>query len=172
MVATRYPLIATKLFRFLFPAILLCSCSSPKEVSFKSGGVTQTFTQGKSAISTDFENYIYPDATTSGSVSAEGENDEQSKFLMLSSKSPIESVRKWYQDKLKSENWKIVNQQAQPKLISITGSKNNTELSVMITEDNNNTSISLSLSKQVDSNYNDDSNRENFVPNKDTPPTD
>lgn len=172
MVARHYSSIATKLFGFLFPAILLCSCSNAKEVSFKSGGVTQTFAQGKEAVSTDFENYIYPDATTSGSVSAEGDNDEQSKFLMLSSKSPIESISKWYQDKLKIESWKIVNKQEQPKLISITGSKNNTELSVMITGDNDNTSISLSLSKQVDSNYNDDSNRENFVPNKDTPPTD
>lgn len=167
----RYPSIAMKFFRLAFPAILLCSCNNPKEVSFKSAGMTQTFSQGTSAISPDFQNYIYPDATTSGSVSAEGENDEQSKFLMLSSKSPMEAVSKWYKEKLKSENWKIVNQQEQPKLISITGSKANIELSIMLTEDNN-TSISLSMAKQVDSNYNEDTSRENFAPNKETPPTD
>jgi hypothetical protein len=172
MVATRYSSIAKKLVGLVFPIILLCACSPAKEVSFKSAGVTQTFSQGTMAISPDFKDYIYPDATTSGSVSADGENNEESKFLMLSSKSPIESVSKWYRDKFKSENWKIANQQEQPKLISITGSKDKTELSVMITEDNNNTSISLSLAKQVDGNYNDDKNGENFVPNKDTPPTD
>ena len=172
MVAMRYSSLAKKIFGLLLPVTLLCACSNQKEVSFKSGGVTQTFSQNTSAISDDLKDYIYPDATTSGSVSAEGENDEQSKFLMLSSKNSIETVSKWYRDKFKSANWKIVNLQEQPKLVSLTGCKNNTELSVMITEDNNNTSISLSLAKQMEGNYNDDSNSENFIPNKDTPPTD
>jgi len=172
MVSRRYQLLAPKLLGFTLPAILLCACNSAKEVSFKSGGVTQTFSQEASKTSLAFENYIYPDATTSGSVSADGENDEQSKFLMLTSKSPIDSVSTWYKDKLKTDNWKIVSQQEQAKLISITGAKNNSELSIMITEDGGITNISLSIAKQVEGNYNEDTTRENFTPNKDTPPTD
>ncbi len=161
-----------KYIAFLLASCLLYSCGNAKEVSYKSSGVTQTFTEGKASVSKDFESYIYPDATTAGSVSAEGENEEQSKFLMLTSKASLDTVSKWYRDKLKEEQWKIVNQQEQPKLISITGCKNNTELNVMITEENGSTSISLSIAKQVDSNESDENKSENYVPNKDTPPTD
>lgn len=162
-----------KLFAILNLSLLLCSCGSPKEVSFKSAGVTQTFTPGSSAVSITFEKFIYPGATTSGSVSAEGENSEESQFLMLTSKDPIEKVSKWYQEKFKAENWKITGQQEQTKLISITGTKENTELSAMLTEDNGHTSISLSMDKQTNSNdFGDENNKENFVPNKETPPTD
>jgi hypothetical protein len=156
----------------LLPAILLCACGSAKEVSFKSGGVTQTFSQGPSNNPSDSQNYIYPGATASGSVSAEGENEEQSKFIMLSTQSSMATVSKWYKEKFSSDNWKIVNEQEQPKLVSITGAKDNSEMSVMISDDNGKTNISLSLAKQVDSNYADDTKNENFVPNKDTPPTD
>ena len=133
---------------FSIPVIFLGACGNAKEVSFKSAGVTQTFMQGKSAVTPDFEDYVYPDATTAGSVSAEGENQEESKFLMLSSKNSLGAVSKWYKDKLKDNNWKIVNQQEQPKSFSIAGSKNNTEISVTLAEDGNNTSISLSLAKE------------------------
>ncbi len=151
---------------------VLSACGNPQQVVFKSSGTTETFSQGQSAIPKDFENLVYPDATTAGSVSAEGDsNNEQSKFLMLSSKSPVDKVSKWYQDQLKKENWKMNSPQEQPKLISLTGHKDGTELNIMITEDNGATSISLSIAQQSEGAYNEE-NHENELPNKTTPPTD
>jgi len=170
--ATRYSLSFQSLAIIFFLASLLSSCSNTKEVVYKSNGVTQTFKEGKTAVPKDFEDYVFPDATTSGSVSAEGENDEQSKFLMLSSKSSVEAVSKWYKDRFKSSHWKIINLQEQPKLISITGRKDSTELNVMVTDDNGSTSISLSIAEQVDANYTDENNHENYTPNKEIPLTD
>ncbi len=166
----QYPFIRSLALLVLVSSI--CACSNSKQVVFKSGGLVETSTEGKTAIPKEFENYVFPDATTSGSVAAEGDNQEQSKFLMLSSKSSLDIVSKWYREKLKSDQWKITNILDQAKLISITGRKNNTELNVMLTEDNNATSISLSFAEQLDNVENDENNHENFTPNKDVPPTD
>lgn len=172
MAQRTYLSLAAKSLAFLSAVGMLFACGNSKEVVFKSSGVTQTFAEGKSGIPKDFENYIYPDATTTGSVSAEGENDEQSKFLMLTSKTSPEIVSKWYRDKLKSEQWKMVNQPEQSKVTSITGCKNDTEFNVMVTEESGTTSISLSIAKQIDDTENDENKSENYQPNKDTPPTD
>ena len=172
MMPGRYQSVFSKSLVILFCVSLISACGNSKQVVFKSSGVTQTFTEGKTAIPKEFENYVFPDATTSGSVAAEGDNQEQSEFLMLSSKSPVTSVSKWYREKLKSDGWKITSLQEQPKLISVTGRKDNTELNIMVTEDNNVTSISLSIAKQIDGVETDDNKSENYTPNKDTPPTD
>jgi len=172
MVQRSYLYFAAKSLAFLSLVSLLFACGNSEQVVFKSSGVTQTFSEGKSAIPKDFESYVYPDATTSGSVSAEEANDEQSKFLMLSSKTTFDDVSKWYQDKLKSEHWKIVSNQEQSKVMTLTGSKDNTELSVMITEDSGITNISLSIDKQGTRAENDETKSETDAPNKDTPPTD
>lgn len=152
---------------------ILTSCGNPQQVVFKSSGTTETFTQGQSATPKDFQNLIYPDATTAGSVSADGDNnDEQSKFLMLSSKSSVDTVSKWYQEQLKKEQWKMSKPQEQPKLISLTAHKDGAELNIMITEDSGATSISLSIAQQSDTVYNEENSHENDQPNKNTPPTD
>jgi hypothetical protein len=161
--------------RLLITPVLIClltACSNPHEMVFKSGDMTQTLAEGKSDLPADFKDFIFPNATTAGSVSAEGANNEQSKFLMLSCKSAGDTVSKWYQDKLKSNNWKVLSIDNQPKLISVVGHKGNSELNIMITEDNGTTNISLSIANQVDDNTSDDSSHENYVPDKTTPPTD
>jgi hypothetical protein len=162
-----------KLLAVLLFIGLLTACGNPHQLVFKSGDMTQTLAEGKSAMPDDFKDFVFPDATAAGSVSAQGDNNEQSKFLMLSCKRSADTVSKWYQDKLKSNNWKMINVQEQPKLISLVGHKGDSELNIMITEDNGTTSISLSLANQVEDNANnDETNRENYAPNKATPPTD
>ena len=151
---------------------LLTACGNPHQMVYKSGDMTQTLAEGKSALPDEFKDYIFPGATTAGSVSAQGENAEESKFLMLSCKSSADTVSKWYQDKLKSNNWKIITVDNQPKVISLVGHKDHTEFNIMIAEDNGTSSISLSLANQVEDNANtDDSNHENYVPDKTNPPT-
>ena len=92
---------------------------------------------------------------------------------MLSCNQPVTVVSKWYQDKLKSSNWKTITVDEQPKLISLVGHKDGTEFNIRAAEDGETTNISLSLEKQVEDTTNtDETNRENFVPDKAIPPTD
>ena len=152
--------------------ILLTGCGNPHQLTYKSGDMTETLDEGKSAVPEEFKDYVFPGATTAGSVSAEGENNEESKFLMLSCKQPTDTVSKWYQDKLKSNKWKTISVDNQTKVISLVGHKDGADFNVMITEDNGITSISLSLANQVEDNASDDNNHENYAPNKTYPPTD
>lgn len=160
-----------------FLVILFClyatgACSNQGEVSFKSGGTTQTFAEGKTAVPKEFEPLVYPQSVTTGSVSADADNQEQAKFLMLTSTNSPETIGKWYQDQLAKQNWKVDKVQDMSKLISITGHKDDTEVNVMIAEDGGKTTISLQAGKQGD-NVNDDKEpAENYVPDKATPPTD
>jgi hypothetical protein len=92
---------------------------------------------------------------------------------MLSCKNSADVVSKWYQDKLKANNWKMVTVagNSPPKIISLVGHKDNTEFNIMIAEDTDKTSISLSLANQVEDNSNVDENNQNFVPDKANPAT-
>lgn len=156
----------------LFSVGAICGCSNQDHVSFKSGGTTQTFVEGKTAVPKEFETLVYPQSTPTGSVSADADNQEQAKFLMLSSTNSAETISKWYEHELASQNWKVDKVQDMAKLISITGHKENTEVNVMIAEDGGKTTISLQAGKQGD-NVNDDKEpAENYTPDKVTPPTD
>lgn len=150
----------------------LVGCSQQQEVSYKSGGMTQTMAHGKNAVPQEFAELVFPDATTTGSVSAEGENAEQSKFLMLSCSDSVANVAKWYQEQLKNQKWQIDKVQDMPKLVSISGHKDDLELNVMVAEDNNKTTISLSAGKQVDGSSEDKEAVQNYTPDKLNPPTD
>lgn len=163
---------AMKVFLGLVVLIQLSGCNNSEQVSFKSGGMTHTMAQGPNAIPKDFAELVYPEATTAGSVSAEGNNEEQSQFLMLSSASPVSSVSKWYQDQLKQQNWKVDKVQDMPKLVSISGHKDKVEVNVMIAEDGQKTTISLSTGSQVDGANEDKVPAENYTPDKLNPPTD
>ena len=123
--------------------------------------------QGNAAVPKEFENLIYTGAITNGSVSAEGDNEEQSKFMMLSSSDSVPMVSKWYQDQLKAQSWQVDRIQDMPKLVSINVHKDALELNVMIAEDGPKTTISLSLGKQVDTTE-DKEPTENFTPDKAT----
>jgi len=155
-------------------SIALTSCGNQQEVSFKSGGMTHTFAEGKAAIPKDFDKLVYPEASTTGSVSAEGDNDqEQAKFLMLSSNDPTEQISKWYQDQLKATEWSVDKVETASKIVSISGHKSNLEINVMIAQEGPKTSISLSLGKPLDGAGDEkDSSSDNYTPDKVTPPTD
>jgi hypothetical protein len=159
-------------FFVLFCSLVICGCGNQQQVSFKSGGMTQTFTEGKTAVPKEFETLVYPQATTTGSVSAEGDHEEQSKFLMLSSTSSTSTISKWYQEELAKQNWKVDKIQDIPKLISISGHKDDVEVNVMIAEDGAKSTISLSVGKQGDGVNDDKEPAENYAPDKVTPPTD
>lgn len=156
-------------------AVSLSSCGNQKEVSFKSGGMTHTFAEGQDAIPKDFALPIYPGATTSGSVSAGGEDQEHSQFLMLSSSDPMDKISEFYQSQLKDKGWEIDKVDTSPKLVSIDAHKDKLQANAELVEDSDSdkTTISLQVSQQSD-NPKDDSEAaaENFKPDKVTPPTD
>jgi len=152
-------------------ACILVSCGSGKDVTYKSGGMTHTIAQGEGSIPTEFKALIYPDAQATGSVSADGNDQEQSKFVMLQAKASGEDVSKWYQEQLQSNGWTVGNVQSSADVISITAQKKDIEMNVMIDEDQGKTTINLSLAKTVD-HVPDESESENYVPSKVAPPTD
>jgi len=152
-------------------ASALVACGGGKDVTYKSGGMTHTIAQGEGSIPSEFKTLIYPDAQATGSVSADGNDQEQSKFVMLQAKASGEDVSKWYQEQLQNNGWTIGNVQTSADVISITAQKKDIEMNVMIDEDGGKTTINLSLAKTVD-HVPDESEIENFVPNKVAPPTD
>ena len=157
----------------VLPLILcgLTACSNGKDVTYKSGGMTHTIAQGEGSIPEEFKALIYPDAQATGSVSADGNDQEQSKFVMLQAKAAADDVSKWYQEKLQNNGWTVGNVQTSADVISISAQKKEIEMNVMIDEDQGKTTINLSLAKTVDQ-VPDESETENFVPNKVAPPTD
>lgn len=149
---------------------LLTACGgSDKAVSFDSGGVKQTFTQGEAVH--DFPLPIYPKAKTTGSVESKGDGDENSKFLMLTSDDGTEPISRFYQDSLKKDGWTVSQNSVLPSLVKIDAKKNDLEASVMISAgEGEKTSISLSLNKESK-----DATKMpvgNFIPDKMNPPTD
>lgn len=92
--------------------------------------------------------------------------------MMLSSSSSMDAISKWYQEQLKSQNWKVDRVQDIPKLISISGHKENLEVNVMIASDGPKTTISLSCGKQAEGNGDDKEPAEDYTPDKTNPPTD
>lgn len=159
---------------YVFAALVLMNtgCSSDKQVSYKSGGMTHTFAEGKESIPKDFQLPLYPGATPTGSVAAEGDSEEQSKYVILSTKDSMDKVNDFYQDEMKKAGWSIDNIQNMPKLISISGNKKGLDANVMIADDAGKTTISLQLNKASETKKEDEEPAENFSPNKVTPPTD
>jgi|688.fasta_scaffold424385_2 hypothetical protein len=156
-------------------AVSLSSCGNQKEVSFKSGGMTHTFAEGQDAVPKDFPLPIYPGATTSGSVSAGGEDQEHSQFLMLSSNDSMDKISEFYQGQLKDKGWEIDKVDTSPKLVSIDAHKDKLQANAELVEDSDSdkTTISLQVSQQSDNPKEEsEAAAENFKPDKVTPPTD
>jgi hypothetical protein len=152
----------------------LGACSQEGSVKYESGGMTQTLAEGKAAVPKDFVLPVYPGATATGSVSAEGSGQEQSKFLMLSSPDSLDKVSDYYQNTLKDKGWTIdkVDTDA-PKVVSISAHMKETEANVMLADDGGKTTISLSSGIAGDTSKDDtESNQENYKPDKANPPTD
>lgn len=153
-------------------AILTAGCSSEKSVTFQSGGLTQTISEGKDAVPSNSVLPVYPGATASGSVSAEGKQ-EGAQFIMLSTNDPPDKVSEFYQDKLKDKGWEIDKVDvSNPNATTITAHLKDTEANVLIAVDSGKTMISLQSSKSDDDTKPDEENSENYQPNKTTPPTD
>jgi hypothetical protein len=144
-------------------------CTNSKEVTYDSGGVSQTFTVGKQAVPRSFPLPIYPNAKASGSVSAKTDDDENSTFLMLSSNDSVSKVAEFYIRELKQAGWTISENQLLASLVNISGKKNDLEASVMISAAGNNTSISLSVNKEL---VGTPKEGQAFTPDKLNPPTD
>lgn len=155
----------------ILSAAIMSGCAPAKEVSYKSGGMTHTIVQGEDGMPKEFSKLIYPNAKADGSVSAEGNDQEQSNFVMLSSTSPVDDISEWYQKQLKENQWQITSVQTLPRMVSISGQKGDVEMNVMIADDGDKTTINLALGKTVDG-VPDENEIRNFIPDKVTPPTD
>lgn len=166
---------ASLVFVAAISTVSLSSCGNQKEVSFKSGGMTHTFAEGQDAIPKDFALPIYPGATTSGSVSAGGEDQEHSQFLMLSSNDSMDKISEFYQAQLKDKGWEIDKVDTSSKLVSIDAHKGKLQANAELVEDSDSdkTTISLQVSQQSDNPKEEsEAAAENFKPDKITPPTD
>ncbi len=148
---------------------LLHSCGDDKSVTFKSAGMTHTFSEGD--LAKDQQPFVYPGATVVGSTSASDNDGEQSSYLSLKSTDGLEKVSTWYENTLKAAGWKIDSDDSLPRMINISGHKEDFEIAVMMSEDNASTTISVSQGRSVDKAV-DEEEIENFTPNEVTPPTD
>jgi hypothetical protein len=136
--------------------------------------MTHTMAEGKDAVPKDFPLPLYTGAAPTGSVSAEGAGDEQSRFLILSTTDSLDKVSEYYQGELKNTGWSVDNVQVSPKLVSISATKKDKELdaNVLLADDGGKTTISLQSTKSVEIKKEDEEPTENYTPNKVTPPTD
>ncbi len=154
-------------------ALSACGGSNDKEVSFKSGGMTHTFSAGQATNTQDFPLPIYPNAEKTGEVQASGDEDD-SKFLMLSSNDSVDKVGEFYKTKLTADGWSVTDRFRQgDKLVNLNATKDKQEASVMISaggEGNSATTITISVGKQ--SNDGAVQTGQNFTPDKLNPPTD
>jgi hypothetical protein len=153
-------------------AVSLTSCgNNEKEVSFKSDGVTHTFSEGDAAKSSNFPLPLYPNAKPTGAVSAKGDGDENSSFMILTSSDKLEAVSSFYSDKLKADGWTVNVTTTMPKLVNISASKKDTEANVMLGVDEaSKTTITLAVSKE--SSTPTKVTKGDYTPDKLNPPTD
>lgn len=147
---------------------LLHSCGDDKSVTFKSAGMTHTFNQGD--VTKELQPFVYPGATVIGSTSASDNDGEQSAYLSLKSTDTLEKVSGWYEDTLKKDGWKLDSDDTMPRMINLSGHKEDFEIAVMMSEDNASTTISVSQGRAIDKPV-DEEEIENFTPNELTPPT-
>jgi hypothetical protein len=154
----------------LVGCVLLTACGQDNhEVSFKSGGMTHTFADGKAA-GKDFPLPLYPNAQTAGAVAAKGDGDEDSDFMMLSSTDPVDKISSFYNDKLKEAGWTVKQNAFTPQLLQLNAKKPGYEASVQISSDDKQSSITLSFSKETAGTPK--MTGQVFTPDKLNPPTD
>jgi hypothetical protein len=152
---------------------MLGGCSSEKQVSYRSGDMTHTISEGKEAVPKDFPVPIYPKSTTTGSVSAQTDAlDENAQFLMLTSDDPYDKIGQFYEQEFKAKGWKVENVQSLPKLVSIAATKDELDANVMLSSDGKKTNISIAVSKNSDKDPIVPDSTQVYTPNQLTPPTD
>jgi len=143
---------------------------SEKQVSFESGGMTHTFSEGEKSVPAVFPLPLYPGAEATGSVQALGANEE-SKFVVLQSKDSVETIRKYYEDELKKQQWTIKVVVAKPNMAIMTGTKGNLQTSISVNVgDKKSSTISLNVSQEPEGVPK--VTNQNYTPDKLNPPTD
>ncbi|MCA9806178.1 MAG: hypothetical protein KC777_29625 [Cyanobacteria bacterium HKST-UBA02] len=151
--------------------VMLAGCGNDKSVTFKSAGMTHTFSEGEENIPDDLKVFIYPGSTVAGVTDAHDKEGEEARFLSLSTADTIEQVGDWYQSALEKGGWSIDSNEKMPRMISMSGHLNDLEMNVVMSEDGKKTTISVSQGKSVEGSV-EESEMENFTPNQLTPPTD
>lgn len=146
----------------------LAACSSGQQVSYQSGGMTQTWENSKDAAK-DFPLPIYPNSKSSSALKASGDGDS-SEFMILNSPDPVKKVVQFYSDELSKRGWKVSSLEA-PNSVNLTAIKEGQQAGIMVSQDDKNqTSITLALSAEPEGvpKVTD----ENYTPDKLNPPTD
>lgn len=135
-------------FILIVQAGLLTGCSS-NQVSYDSGGMTHTFSEGSSAVPPDFPLPIYPQSKATGSVSAEGQpGTENSRFLMLSSQDSVGKVSDYYRQQLRERDWKISQVDSLgTEEVNISATNKDQEAGISISSDGKRTFINLQVSR-------------------------
>lgn len=155
----------------LSSATLITACNNDKQVTFKSAGMTHTFSEGGKDLPRELKPFVYPESVVAGATNAHDAEGEQARFLSMSSPDSMEKVTGWYQEKMDKEGWTVDETNKLPRLIIISGHKDDLEVSVTMAEDDGKTTISVSQGKSVDDPVSE-KEMDNFTPNELTPATD
>lgn len=149
MLRIRLPI--TLVMGALTAATLLSACGDNKQVSFNSGGVKQTFAAGSEATPDgSFPLPIYPQAQTTGAVDAQGDADDNSKFLMFTSNDTVSKISEYYEEEMKKDGWNIVALNTLPNMVNISAEKDMMESNVMVTSDGEKSCIKLQIGNKVE----------------------
>ncbi|MEZ4535697.1 MAG: hypothetical protein R3D26_11975 [Cyanobacteriota/Melainabacteria group bacterium] len=149
----------------------ITACNNEKQVTFKSAGMTHTFSEGGKDLPRELMPFVYPESVVAGATNAHDAEGEQARFLSMSSPDSMEKVTGWYQEKMGQEGWTVDETNKLPRIIIISGHKDDLEVSVTMAEDDGKTTISVSQGKSVDDPVSE-KEMDNFSPNELTPATD
>jgi|GEM_PF-3717261 len=149
---------------------VLAGCAPQDQVSFDSGGLKQTISEGHKAVDGQFPLPIYPGAKPSGSVAGETQGLERSEFLMVSTRDDLEKVSLYYRTELKKQGWQMDRIDTIGQSVNFACHKGRTEGSVLINGDGKQTILTLQAGRLMG--QINPPKDENFVPDKFIPPTD
>lgn len=154
----------------ILAVLTLASCAPHDQVSFNSGGIKQTITEGNKALDGNFPLPIYPGAKPAGAVSGETEGVDRSEFIMVLTNDDVDKVSLYYRNELKKQNWQMDRIDTIGQSVNFACHKDRTEGSVMVSGDGKQTTITLQAGRLMGQIT--PPKDENFVPDKVIPPTD
>lgn len=154
----------------IFALSILGGCAPRDQVSFNSGGMKQTISEGNKALDGNFPLPVYPGAKPSGSVSGETEGADSSEFLMVLTNDDADKVSLYYRSELKKQGWLMDRIDTIGQTVNFTCHKGTTEGSVMVSGDGKQTTVTLQAGRLMG--HISPPKDENFVPDKFIPATD
>ncbi len=154
----------------IFAVLALSSCAAQDQVSFNSGGVKQTITEGHKALNSGFPLPVYPGAKPAGSVAGETEGADSSEFVMVLTNDDVDKVSLYYRSELKKQGWLMDRIDTIGQTVNFACHKDRTEGSVMVSGDGKQTTITLQVGRLMG--QISPPKDENYVPDKLIPPTD